>query len=268
MPALTSTGKIFYVAGSGYCINSAAGPYTARLLDPTTGNESNVPLSNDLFCSGAAQLPNGNIFACGGTKLYDIDVNNCNGQWHGGNYAYEFDVNSGTLIQQTPMKQGRWYPTCITLPSGKVLIVSGDDDYGSYNYLTEIYDPATKSISIIYDPSGNGTYCVGAGQTSNCPGAGTPCYGGPNQGIAPFLALYPRMSLMPSGLVFASGSLQKTYLWDPSSGVWTFVNSTSQTYRDYGTSILLPLQNTSNERGKVIIVGGSPTWHSSSHRYC
>jgi hypothetical protein len=136
-------------------------------------------------------------------------------------------------------------------------LVAGDDEYGGYNYLTEIYDPATKSISVSYNPSGNGTYCVGSGATSTCPGAGTPCYGGPNQGVGPFLALYPRMSLMPSGLVFASGSLQKTYLWDPSGGVWTFVNNTSQTYRDYGASILLPLQNTSNERGKVLIVGGT-----------
>jgi hypothetical protein len=257
--ALTSTGKIFYIAGSSYCINTASGPYAARLLDPTTGIETNVALSNDLFCSGAAQLPNGNIFVCGGTKLYDIDVNNCNGQWHGGNYAYEFDITSGTLIQQNPMHQGRWYPTCVSLPNGKVLIAGGNDEYGGYNYLAEIYDPATKSFSISYNPLGNGTYCVGSGAISSCPGAGTPCYGGPNQGVGIFLALYPRMSLMPSGLVFASGSLQKTYLIDPSSGVWTFVNSTSQTYRDYGTSILLPLQNTSNERGKVIIVGGSTT---------
>jgi hypothetical protein len=255
--ALTATGKIIYVAGSSYCINTESGPYQARLLDPTTGNETNVALSNDLFCSGATQLPNGNIFMCGGTKLYDTDVNNCNGSWHGGNYAYEFDITSGTLNQLNPMKQGRWYPTCVTLPSGKVLIVAGDDEYGGYNYLTEIYDPATKSMSVSYNPSSNGTYCVGSGATSTCPGAGTPCYGGPNQGVGPFLALYPRMSLMPSGLVFASGSLQKTYLWDPSSGVWTFVNNTSQTYRDYGASILLPLQNTSNERGKVLIVGGS-----------
>ena len=120
-------------------------------------------MSNDLFCSGATQLPNGNIFVCGGTKLYDIDVNNCNGQWHGGNYAYEFDITSGTLIQLNPMKQGRWYPTCVSLPNGKVLIVGGDDEYGGYNYLTEVYDPATKSISISYDPSSNGTYCVGSG---------------------------------------------------------------------------------------------------------
>ena len=62
---------------------------------------------------------------------------------------------------------------------------------------------------------------------------------------------------MPSGLVFASSPLQNTYQWDPSSFAWTFVNSTSQTYRDYGTSILLPLQNGPSERGKVLIVGGS-----------
>jgi hypothetical protein len=255
--ALTATGKIFYLAGSSYCINTESGPYLARLLDPTTGSETSVTMSKDLFCSGATQLPNGNIFVCGGTKLYDVDVNNCNGKWHGANYAYEFNIGSGTLNQLNPMKQGRWYPTCVSLPSGKVLIVGGDDDYGAYNYLTEIYDPATKAITVSYNPSGNSTYCVGSAATSTCSGAGTPCYGGPNQGVGPFLALYPRMSLMPSGLVFVSGSEQTTYLWNPSNGVWTFVNNTSQTYRDYGASILLPLQNTSAERGKVLIVGGS-----------
>ena len=48
-------------------------------------------------------------------------------------------------------------------------------------------------------------------------------------------------------------------MWDPASGIWSFVNSTSQSYRDYGASILLPLQNTTTERGKVLIVGGSTT---------
>jgi hypothetical protein len=180
--ALTSSGKIFYLAGSSYCINTASGPYTARLLDPTTSIETSVALYNDLFCSGATQLSNGNIFVCGGTKLYDVDVNNCNGQWHGANYAYEFDITSSTLIQLNPMKQGRWYPTCVSLANGKVLIVSGNDEYGGYNYLTEIYDPATKSFSISYNPSGNGTYCVGSGAVSICPGAGAPCYGGQTKG--------------------------------------------------------------------------------------
>jgi Domain of unknown function (DUF1929)/Fibronectin type III domain len=257
--ALTPSGRIFYLAGSGFCINGAAGPYQARLLDPVTGAETTIGgQNNDLFCNGATQLANGNIFMCGGTKLYDTDVSNCNGKWHGGNFAYEFNVGSNSLSQQgiQQMAQGRWYPTCVTLPSGRVLIVGGQDDYGDHNYITEIYDPATKSISINYDPTSNNTYCVGSTATASCAGAGSPCYGAPNQGVAPWLSLYPRMHLMPSGLVFDAGPTQATYLWDPSNGSWRNVNNTLQ-YRDYGTSFLLPLQNTTTERGKVMIVGGS-----------
>ena len=257
--ALTPSGRIFYLAGSGFCINGAAGPYQARLLDPVTGAETTIGgQNNDLFCNGATQLANGNIFMCGGTKLYDTDVSNCNGKWHGGNFAYEFNVGSNSLSQQgiQQMAQGRWYPTCVTLPSGRILIVGGQDDYGDHNYITEIYDPATKSISINYDPTSNNTYCVGSAETAACAGAGSPCYGGPNQGVAPWLSLYPRMHLMPSGLVFDAGPTQATYLWDPSNGSWRSVNNTLQ-YRDYGTSFLLPLQNTTTERGKVMIVGGS-----------
>ena len=216
-------------------------------------------MSNDLFCSGAAQLPNGNIFVCGGTKLYDIDVNNCNGQWHGGNYAYEFDITSGTLIQQTPMKQGRWYPTCVSLPNGKVLIAGGDDEYGGYNYLTEIYDPATKSISIIYNPSGNGTYCVGSGAISKLPGGWYTMLWRTKPGCRYFSGSVSQNESYAKWFSVRKWFITEDVSMDPSSGVWTFVNSTSQTYRDYGTSILLPLQNTSNERGKVIIVGGSTT---------
>ncbi len=256
--ALTYTGKIFYYAGSGNCIDNENGPYPGRLLDPTTGVETSLATPDDLFCAGAAQLPNGNILFVGGTILYDTDVNNCNGQFHGASAAYEFDVPTGTLIKQTPMAHGRWYPTLITLPSGNVIVVSGNDEYGSYNKLAELYNSSSKSWTIQYDPTSNDTYCVGAGQTA-CPGAGSPCYGGPNQGVSFQMSLYPRMYLMPSGLVFTSGQQQNTNLWDPSSGAWTHGNLTSQTFRDYGTSVLLPLQNTTSERGKVMIVGGSTT---------
>jgi len=209
--ALTYTGKVLYAAGSSYCINTEGGPYTGRVLDPATGVETSFTTADDLFCSGAAQLPNGNIFSCGGTKLYDVDVNNCSGSWHGANCAYEFNtsgtISGGPIARTTSMAQGRWYPTCVTLANGKVLIVSGIDDLGCYNYITEIYDPASKSISIAYDPSTSNTYCVGSCSTS-CPGHGSPCYGGPNQGTAHWLSLYPRLHLMPSGLVFPITPLQ------------------------------------------------------------
>jgi hypothetical protein len=256
--ALTPIGKIFYLTGSGWNINKENGPYEARYLDPLTGTETNVSLSKDLFCAGQSQLPNGNILICGGTALYENDINNCNGRWHGASNAFEFDVNTGTLVQQAPMKTGRWYPTLVTLPDGRVLVVSGFDQLGSYNYLAEVYDPVSKSWSIMYDPFRTNTYCVG--YDSGCAGGGSPCFGGLNQSIAPWLALYPRMFVMPSGLVYTSSMREEIFLLDPSNGRWTSLGTTSLgQFRDYGTSVLLPLQNSSTERGKVIVLGGSPS---------
>ena len=258
--AVTFNGDILIVSGSQYCINNTQGPYQARLLNPTTGVASNLTLTKDLFCCGLNQLPNGNILMTGGTVPggYDTDVNNCNGRWHGANYVYEFNVASGSLVEQTSMSHGRWYPTQVTLPDGRTVIVSGADEFGSYNFLTEVYDPNTRTTTIQYDPNSGNTYCAGSDAGPNCPGANTQCYGGPNQGTAPYLSLYPRMYLMPSGLVFQCGQIPNSFLWNPSTGVWTSVNNTSQ-YRDYGTAILLPLQNTTTERGRVMLVGGSTT---------
>src|SRR5687768_6943641 len=77
------SGKIFYFAGSGYHSSHQQGPFEARLLDPTTGNDTNVSMSEDMFCAGQAPLPNGNILVAGGTLRYDIATDNCNGKWHG-----------------------------------------------------------------------------------------------------------------------------------------------------------------------------------------
>jgi hypothetical protein len=76
-------GRIFYFAGSGYHSSHQDGPFEARVLDPTSGAESNVAMTEDLFCAGQAPLPNGNILLAGGTLLYDIASDNCNGKWHG-----------------------------------------------------------------------------------------------------------------------------------------------------------------------------------------
>ena len=65
---------------------------------------------------------------------------------------------------------------------------------------------------------------------------------------------------MPSGLIYTSPMREYTFLLDPSTGGWTLVGLTAfGQFREYGTSILLPLQNSSSERGKVIVIGGSST---------
>ena len=258
--ALLKSGKIFYLAGSGYHRDRPNGPFDARILDVNTGSEKNLPLTEDLFCTGLTQLENGNVLLAGGTLMYDDNPDNCNGTWHGLNSTYEVDADSETLVWVTSMAHGRWYPSLIALPDGKAVVVNGLDEYGSFNNLVEIYDPSTKTWSKKFDPQSNATYCVGKnanGTVMACPGAGSPCYGGPNNGTAPNIGNYPRMHLMPSGLVITCGGQATVRSWNPSTGRWVWPLALTSQTRSYGCSFLLPLHNVSSERGKIILVGGA-----------
>jgi hypothetical protein len=258
--ALLPNGKIFYLAGSGFHGGRKNGPFEARILDPNNGSEKNLQQAEDLFCIGQCRLQNGNVFLAGGTLMYDTDVDNCNGGWHGLNSAYELDVSSELLLKVSSMGHGRWYPTCVTLSDGKVFVANGFDEYGIHNRLVEVYDPNSQSWTKRFDPATGSTYCVGQSQETVCPGAGSICYGGPNNGVAPNVGIYPRAHLMPSGFVVTCGGSREAAVrtWDPSTGAWRAVATTSMR-RDYGTSFLLPLNNTVSERGKILVVGGSPT---------
>ena len=140
---------------------------------------------------------------------------------------YEVDGPSESLNKVVSMAHGRWYPSCLTLQDGTVLTVNGFDEFGVNNLLVEIYDPVSKSWSMRFDPSASATYCVGFQQNSVCPGSGSPCYGSPNSGVAPDLDLYPRMHLMPSGLVMVCGPLVTVRSWNPATGVWSTITQTS-----------------------------------------
>jgi hypothetical protein len=253
--SMMPNGKIFYFAGSGYHSSHQDGPFEARVLDPNTGSESNVSISEDVFCAGQAPLPNGNILIAGGTLRYDIAPDNCNGKWQGLKSAYEFNWSSQTLTKLTSMKHGRWYPTCVTMPDGNVMVTAGYDQYGDHNRLVEIYDSSSKSWTIKQASSGGSTYTVGASSIGTCSGAGNPSY----SGAAPNIFLYPRMHLLPSGNIVVAGMLDDIRLWNRSTGSWSLLGTSTPAYRHYGTTILLPLTNSTSEKGKILIVGGSPT---------
>jgi hypothetical protein len=257
-------GRIFYMAGSGYHSSRQGGPYEARVLDPNTGSESNVSMSEDLFCVGQAPLPNGNILLAGGTLRYDTASNNCNGKWHGLKSAYELNWSNNSLVKVASMKHGRWYPTCITMADGNVMVTGGYDEYGDHNRLVEIYNSSSKTWTVRAAQSGGSTYTVGNSSAGTCSGAGSPSY----SGAAPNLFLYPRMHLMPSGNIVVAGMLDDIRLWNRSTGSWSTLGLSSPSYRHYGTSVLLPLNNTTTEKGKILIVGGSPTSADPATRTC
>jgi hypothetical protein len=249
--ALIAGGKVLWVMGSGNQEANADGPYYYGIWNPNGSFGSTNTVSDDLFCCGMTSLPNGNVLLCGGTLDYDHQT--LNGKFHGGKFAYEADFSSGSIGNRTQMAAGRWYPTCITLSSGKVFVVQGWDEFGCNNRLVEIYDPDTKSWQIKLDPAGSGSYCVGNCATSYYPEAGSPCFG---PGTSPYLSLYPRMHLMPSGLIASVGAELDDRVYDPSTYKWVWSGKTIK--RHYGTSVLCPLQNVDTEKGKIMVCGGSP----------
>ena len=228
---------------------------SAAIFDPATNTEvKQITFTEDLFCCGFNQLENGNILVTGGTKDYDTVAGD--GKWHGLNAAYEFDMATEDYYKVTSMAHGRWYPTQITLPNSKVAVFSGSDEFGDRNLLVEIYDPIFKNFSIKYDSGANRSYCVGS--TSSLPGAGTPCYGGvTGKGASPPIALYPHIILMPSGLLFRAGPETAFYTWNPTNGNWISAGTMKYTAgRNYCNTVLLPLNNTATERGRILIAGG------------
>jgi len=263
--ALLPTGKLLIVAGSGYHNTTVSGPYEAKIMDVNGNEEVSFTFPDDPWCCGQTNLGNGNILWAGGTLGYDIQ--NTAGVFQGAKIAYEFNVYTNKFEKLTDMLHGRWYPTCLVLPDGKVFVVSGLDEYGQRNALVEIYDPDTKTFTVQYDPGSNNEYCVGQG--INLPGAGSPCYGGPGQGVSPWISLYPRMHLMPSGLIASVGMQHYVHIINPTTGEWgASIGDTQVLWRDYGTSFLLPLHNTASERGKVLIAGGSIDWASPATAVC
>jgi len=250
--ALLASGKVIWIQGSGFHSAFKTGPFKHGIWNPDGSFGSVSTLADDLFCHGMSTLENGNVLLTGGTLAYDEDT--LNGKFFGAKFAYEVDFSTGGLQKVSDMAHGRWYASNVTLPDGKVFVVQGWDEFGCQNRLVEIYDPSTKSFQIKLDPGNNITYCVGACATADYPQAGTPCYG---PGASPFLSLYPRMHLMPNGLIASVGQTTQDRVYDPSTGRW-FQPGYTTAYRHYGTSILLPLQNLATEKGRILACGGSP----------
>ncbi|MGH9990330.1 MAG: galactose oxidase-like domain-containing protein, partial [Nitrososphaera sp.] len=223
-------------------------------FDPGTGSITNHTVAEDIFCMGQAVLPSGRVLCAGGTLEYD--TGGPDGTWKGLASAFEYNPSSNSLTKVQSMKHGRWYPYCIVLEDGKVLTIGGYDEWGSNNRLAEIYNPSTKSWSIKYDSTTSNTYCVGNENPSAPPGL--PCYGGSGKGTMPPVSLYPRALFMPTGLVAVAGQSKTTRTWNPQTGKWTFAGNLSVA-RSYGNMVLLPLNNNTSEKGKILVCGGSNT---------
>jgi hypothetical protein len=101
----------------------------------------------DVFCCGHSFLPNGNLLVAGGTLAWqntDRDKGPRRG-YAGSRSAYMLDKNSEKLTAIQNMRDGRWYPSLVTLGNGNIFTISGysanlsTDNTSKVNPLAEIY---------------------------------------------------------------------------------------------------------------------------------
>ncbi len=102
--------------------------------------------SNDLFCSGHLHLADGNVLFISGTGRY----------YPGGRFTgskqvniYNWQTEKWSTVGQ--MKEGRWYPTLVSLADGKIVIFSGlkINAPNQINPSIEIYNPDTQKFQYI-----------------------------------------------------------------------------------------------------------------------
>jgi hypothetical protein len=135
-------GTVLLMAGSGNnTADFAAGRFQSYLFSPDTCAATRLPTPGDLFCSGHAMLPNGNILVAGGTKRYD--------PFQGLRTSYEYDWVTKQFVRRPLMAGGgRWYPGATQLGSGEVFVLSGLNGAGALNTQPEVYHPVPRTWSV------------------------------------------------------------------------------------------------------------------------
>jgi len=188
------------------------------LLDPAsipgTPVLTNVPppASWNPDCAGHSFLPDGRLLVAGGTLGFNPT--------RGPKLAYVFEPFTQQWTRVEDMRKGRWYPTNITLPDGRVITLSGlNDTNGAINPDVELWSS-----------SGSNNWEL-LGQKTVPP--------------------YPYLQVLPSGLVFRSGPDRQTETFNPASAIWTPVGPTNALSRLEAPSLLLP-----PTLNRVMVIGG------------
>jgi hypothetical protein len=187
---------------AGEDVNS---PLPAGVVD-TPGNDY------DLFCSPLVQLANGTVLSAGGTKYYlepgatDPTTGKSYGvsELQGLKATRIFDpsANDGAgawknLPGSSDMHYGRWYPTLVTLPTGKVFVASGvtklikpvytdgrsSFDSGRNVVETETFDPGTSTWTVNHSAQAGSDPTLADGSQQSLP-------------------LFARLHLLPDGKVY------------------------------------------------------------------
>ncbi|MEO6595150.1 MAG: galactose oxidase-like domain-containing protein [Planctomycetota bacterium] len=183
------------------------------LLDPATLQLVNVPppAGWNPDCAGHSFLGDGRLLVAGGTQSFTPLL--------GTKRAYLFDPWSRQWSRIADMRDGRWYPTNLTLGDGSVVTMAGLSG-----------TPQVQNVDIErWTPGGTGWQLLG-------------------QRLLPD---YPLLHLLPDGRILKAGPDAMAESYDATTGTWTPIAARNQAARYEAPSILLPGLD------RVMIMGGN-----------
>lgn len=194
---------------SGFDFGACAGNSKSQMLDLTgSGTVQNnfsavaTNTGDDLFCSDQRLLADGRVVSAGGTRWeQEVDTRPYTGgnpagvvELYGSKNTHVFGNSWG---QVSDMKHGRWYPTLLTMPDGKLFVAGG----------------TSKLLwnSSLLDPRASEPYPANVVQTETLdPATGTWSDNATSADIT--LPQFARMHVLPNGEIFYGGAGQ---MWGP-----------------------------------------------------
>ncbi|MDQ1500710.1 MAG: hypothetical protein QOI86_4050, partial [Actinomycetota bacterium] len=243
--------------GDGF-IGSKWGKLGGPPQQPSSPPDDKPYKERSTFCADIAQLGDGRMLMAGGTDYYnepslmdrdegapaDVGVLELEGL----RASWIFNPKDDSHTATAPMKYGRWYPSLVTMPDGKITVFSGVTKLLKSTQMgqvrrTETFDPATNTWTENY---------VGDESETALP-------------------LFSRLTLMPNGKVLFNGvgqnfgpngtdaeeatfNFQK--MWDPATKKWEIVGPALLGSRGSASQVMLPLKAPYNE-GSIITFGGT-----------
>jgi hypothetical protein len=247
--ALLRTGKIIAFTGD----DAKIGDWNigkSSLWDPVNPNvKENPPLGRNLFCAGHCFLLDGRLLVAGGQSTVDPPFTNGILSFFGilqlftkgaDHDIHVFDPQTQIWHRYDNMPKARWYPTCVTLPDGRALIVSGVTSQAHHfifknsfiNQTYEIFDATTNSLT---NPK-------------------------------PFLEKikpYPFLHVLPGGTLFVHSEYTTRLVnltnFTPYPEKFDTIHKGTRTYPGMGCCTLLPITQSDTDF-KVLIAGGSMTY--------
>jgi hypothetical protein len=236
-------------------------------------DEPRTPRVDNIFCAGAAHLPNGNLLVVGGhlalKQFKGIDIRQDNNQiTDNANHLYIYDASRRTWrklnLQLTP---SRWYPTVTALPDGRMLIASGSNAMleGNENDNSETgYWKSIANSYLIFDPTTETLHAGGANLIDQT------ILGSTVKGQPEVLATYPSVFVLPkpgrAGAVVVVAETNRGWLYDYQPGnpagplvrgsrMYPMKIAGSRSYPTYGAMVLLPIKPHQSTM-RILAVGG------------